>query len=143
MIYVEKYRGRVRYRPDGCDKLIRAGRELADRLGGSLVVMSALPKLDHVKSARVLEYLYSCSAGADAKMLVMYTDHPMDALIEGFKKQGVGHVLLGAPRDHSSQMGARLMYGYPKVKYYALDPAGKGAPGAGCSKACAVIVKIN
>ena len=73
----------------GCDKLIRAGRELADRLGGSLVVMSALPKLYDAETARVLEYLYSCSAGADAKMLVMYTDHPMDALIEGFKKQGV------------------------------------------------------
>ena len=112
----------------GCDKLIRAGRELADRLGGSLVVMSALPKLYDAETARVLEYLYSCSAGADAKMLVMYTDHPMDALIEGFKKQGVGHVLLGAPRDHSSQMGARLMCGYPKVKYYALDPAGRACP---------------
>ena len=56
----------------GCDKLIRAGRELADRLGGSLVVMSALPKLYDAETARVLEYLYSCSAGADAKMLAMY-----------------------------------------------------------------------
>lgn len=112
----------------GCDRLIRAGRELADRLGGRLVVMSALPRLYDAETARVLEYLYSCSTGADAEMLVMYTSHPMEALTDGFKKQGVGHVLLGAPRDRSSQMGARLMYGYPSVRYYMLDPAGRACP---------------
>lgn len=108
-----------------CDKLINAGRELADSVDAALVVMSALPRLYDVQTAQVLEYLYSCSTQAGAQMLVMYTDHPMDALIDGFKKQNVGHVLLGAPRDHSSQMGARLMYAYPNVKYYALDPQGK------------------
>ena len=113
----------------GCDKLISAGRELADRLDAPLVVMSALPRLYDAQTAQVLEYLYSCSTRAGAQMLVMYTAHPMDALIDGFKKQNVGHVLLGAPRDRSSQMGARLMSAYPGVKYYALDPQGKACLG--------------
>lgn len=107
-----------------CDRLIRAGRELADRQGSALVVMSALPRLYDSSTAQVLEYLYSCSAQADARMLVMYTDRPMEALAEGFDRQGVGHVVLGEPRSRSSQMGARLMCACPQVNYYALDRAG-------------------
>lgn len=45
----------------GCDKLIRAGRELADQMNAELVVMSALPRLYDAQTAQVLEYLYSCS----------------------------------------------------------------------------------
>lgn len=108
-----------------CDRLICAGRELADRLGGQLVVMSALPRLYDEETARVLEYLYSTSVRAGAQMLVMYTSRPMEALVDGFCKRSVGHVVLGEPGRHSSQMGARLMCGYPHVNYYALDAAGR------------------
>ena len=91
-----------------CDQLIRAGRELADSTGGALVVMSALPRLAH----------------AGAQMLVMYTNRPFEALTDGFKKHGIGHVLLGEPRRRSSQMRTRLKGGYPGAKYYALDQSG-------------------
>lgn len=108
-----------------CDKLIHAGRELADELGGELVVMSALPKLYDSETARELEYLYTCSTQVGAQMLVMYTSDPMEALRNGFAKQDIGHVVLGAPGKHSTQMGARLMGGYPQAKYYSLDAAGR------------------
>ncbi|MGI6184805.1 MAG: hypothetical protein ACOYIH_11965 [Candidatus Fimadaptatus sp.] len=108
-----------------CDKLIHAGRELADELGGELVVMSALPRLYDGETARVLEYLYSCSTQSGAQMLVMYTNEPMEALRQGFEQQHIGHVLLGAPGRRSSQMGARLMGGYPQARYYSLDSAGR------------------
>lgn len=107
-----------------CDQLIRAGRELADSTGGALVVMSALPRLYGQDTARVLEYLYECSAHAGAQMLVMYTNRPFEALTDGFKKHGIGHVLLGEPRRRSSQMRTRLKGGYPGAKYYALDQSG-------------------
>ena len=108
-----------------CDRLIRAGRELADRLGCGLVVMSALPRLYDEETAKVLEYLYSTSVKADAQMLVMYTDRPMEALMDAFGKHNVGRVVLGDPGRRSSQMGARLMCGYPQADYYALDGSGR------------------
>ncbi len=119
-----------------CDQLIRAGRELADRTGGELIVMSALPRLYGQDTARVLEYLYECSAHVGAEMLVMYTDRPLEALTDGFKKRGIGHVLLGEPRRRSSQLRARLMGGYPGARYYSLDASGRAAQAlqpAGCA----------
>lgn len=111
-----------------CDRLIKAGRDLADKLGCDLAVMSALPRLYDGETAKVLEYLYSCSAQAGAEMLVMYTDKPMEALLNALSKRGVAHVILGQPKRKSTQMGTRLMCGYPQATYYMLDRASQAYP---------------
>lgn len=107
-----------------CDRMIRAGRELADSTGGKLIVMSALPRLYDEAAARVLDYLYQCSSKADAKMFVMYTDHPLRALSAGLSQEYIGHVVLGEPLRSSAQLRARLMCEYQSAKYYSPDPAG-------------------
>lgn len=81
-----------------CDRLIRAGRKIADETGTSLQVLCVQPtSAGYETSCEELEYLRQTARDAQAEMTVYFNDDA--ALIAvGFVKQiGAVHIVTGMP----------------------------------------------
>ena len=79
-----------------CDRLIRAGRRLADTFGCVLEVQN-IARFGSVPDPEAIEHLYQVSRDAGARMAVHYSEDPERSLV-GLLAEGLPHyVVTGMP----------------------------------------------
>jgi K+-sensing histidine kinase KdpD len=80
----------------GCDRLIRTGRRIADRLHTPLQVLCVQPtSAGYDASGEELEYLRQTSRDADAEMTVFFHDEAALVALGFMKRSGAVHVVTG------------------------------------------------
>lgn len=81
-----------------CERLIRAGRLIADLSKTSLLVINvSSPNLSE-NDAKALEYLFQVSKENGAEMTVLYSDEPMRQLAKFIKENKAVNVVTGVAR---------------------------------------------
>lgn len=108
-----------------CDRLIVAGRRIADEKGGSLQVLCVQPTSSgyDVRSDEI-EYLRVTSVKANAEMTVFFHDDP--ALIAaGFVRQiGAKHIVTGMPDNRADGFVEIIHSLVPSVPISMVSPEG-------------------
>lgn len=79
-----------------CDRLIVAGRALADREGLALQVVN-VSRLGSVPSPEAMEHLYQVSREHGAVMRAEYSENPEKTIVGLLKDQSPAHVVTGLP----------------------------------------------
>jgi len=84
-----------------CDRLIRAGRAVADMTDTDLSVINvATPQRENDPAA--MEYLFRVSAEHGGEMAVLYSEAVAKAIIRYIKEGGVSYVVTGVPQPNDS-----------------------------------------
>lgn len=98
-----------------CDRLIRKGREVANRHHCRLEVISVQPKdRSAARNAQILEYLFNCARQVDAEMRVYYADDPVHEVAGWIRRHPVLMTLVGKPGKESNGFVRRLMEELPE-----------------------------
>lgn len=85
-----------------CERLIRAGRILADLTGTNLTVINvSKPDLSE-NDSRALDYLYHVSKDNDAVMVIYYSGDPYRVLGNYIKSSKASNVVTGQPQQEDS-----------------------------------------
>ena len=92
-----------------CEKLIRAGAQLAAERGGELSVLHVARTgqrfLGSEDEAAALEYLFQVSRENGADMNLTHSDDVPGAIVAFARKCGAAAVLIGMPRGRRSDLG--------------------------------------
>lgn len=87
-----------------CERLIRAGRLIADLSKTSLLVINvSSPNLSE-NDAKALEYLFQVSKENGAEMTVLYSDEPMRQLAKFIKENKAVNVVTGVAAQQNSPL---------------------------------------
>ena len=84
-----------------CDRIIRAGRALADISQTELLVVNVV-RPDSQQDTDSMEYLFSVSKQNGAEMALLYSDDVAKALIRYIKENKVANLLTGIPNEGDS-----------------------------------------
>ena len=85
-----------------CERLINAGKELADKQNLELKVLCVQPtKHANNSCLNEIEYLFSVSRNAGAEMTVYYRDDPVRAAVMYIRANRIAHVIFGGVPDIS------------------------------------------
>lgn len=84
-----------------CERLIKKGKELRDKIGGELHVVHVAREdenfLGNSKQADAIEYLYGISKLVGADMTVLRSNDVCGAITKFAEEYEVGHIILGEP----------------------------------------------
>ncbi|GFR36027.1 universal stress protein UspA [Thermobrachium celere] len=84
-----------------CERLIKKGKELRDKIDGELHVVHVAREdenfLGNSKQADAIEYLYGISKSVGADMTVLRSNDVCAAITKFATENGVGHIILGEP----------------------------------------------
>lgn len=84
-----------------CDRIIRAGRALADISNTGLLVVNVV-RPDSVQDVESMEYLFNVSKQNRAEMTLLYSDDVAKALIRFVKENKTSNLLTGIPNEGDS-----------------------------------------
>ncbi len=85
---------------DTCDRLIFAGRRLADLEQIPLKVITVQPRRAAAWLASdEVEYLFSLSKQLNAEMVILFHDYAVEAVANYIEKQDVQYILVGVPPE--------------------------------------------
>lgn len=87
-----------------CEKLIRAGRLIADLSKTALAVVNVSSPDLSKNDARALEYLFRISKESGAQMTVLYSDRPLQELERFIRGQKAQNVVTGEAAQKSSML---------------------------------------
>lgn len=105
-----------------CQRLIVAGREIADRSGTPLEVINiANPKVPQNPAA--VEFLFQISKENDAAMMVHYSDEPAKFLASLIKEKLPAYVVSGMPQSPNSLLH-KLWTRFELISFYTVDASG-------------------
>lgn len=109
-----------------CERLINAGRRLADRHHADMVVVnvSRAPDLGNLEA---LEFLYQTSKLNGALMEVHYDNDPPRYLEQLIKKQSPSIVVTGMPQQEGSLL-QKLWIRFNDTDFYLVTPEGVEQP---------------
>ena len=83
-----------------CDRLIYAGKELADRQALDLKVFCVQPKeMADGSCLNEIEYLFATSREVGAEMIVYYRNDPARAALMYIRANRIAHIVLGGVED--------------------------------------------
>lgn len=109
-----------------CERLITAGRQLADRCGTSLSVINVAG--DNVeRNPQAIEYLYQVSRDNDATMMIHYSHDPVKYLLQLIRKEMPANVVTGIPQGDNSMLH-RLWMRFGQIGFFVVDEEGKATP---------------
>ncbi len=110
-----------------CDRLIKAGAQLAAQLSAPLLVVHVAPVgaplLGSSTQSEALNYLYSLSCEVGAEMAVLRAPDTLERLIQYAQEQHVAHIVIGAGRpDGPDQrdVASLLMIRLPHVHVHVV-----------------------
>lgn len=106
----------------GCDRIIRAGRALADISGTELLVVNVV-RPDSVHDTDSMEYLFSVSKQNGAKMALLYSDDVAKALIRFVKENKVANLLTGIPNEGDS-VTTKIWKRFTHVTFFVVEQDG-------------------
>ncbi len=102
-----------------CDKLIKAGRILADFSGTELTVVNVA--LDGApQDPRSMEHLFKETSAHGGEMIVLYHSDASKAIIKYLKSNKVANVLSGTPTSENSMI-FKLWNRFTHINYYTVD----------------------
>ncbi len=98
-----------------CARLVKAGHMLRmmDYPGYSMRVLSVQPRDRVGVGAPALQYLFDVSSEADAEMIVLYSDDPVQAAIEYIGQSRAMHIVHGQNASGRSEFIEELKEGLP------------------------------
>lgn len=111
---------------ESCDRLIVAGQHLSNLTGLPLKVITVRPRHDKAWMASAeLEYLFRFAAGRKAEMIVLFSDHPADAVIDYLTTNESHTVIVGAPPDFDQSVFiTALSDALPEIPLLCIAPDG-------------------
>ena len=105
-----------------CDRLILAGRQLADTQGCVLQVQN-IAQFGNTPDPEAIEHLYRTSLNAGARMTVHYSEDPERSLVQLLADSLPHYVVTGMPGGGSDLL-PRLWTRFEYLTFYTVDPAG-------------------
>lgn len=105
-----------------CERLIHAGRRLADQENMTLEVIN-VARLGTIPNPEAIERLYQVSRENSAVMTVHYCEEPEKTLVEKLKDQKPAFVVTGMP-GHGSTLLQRLWTRFEYLSFYSVDADG-------------------
>ena len=106
-----------------CDRLILAGRQLADTLGCVLQVQN-IAQFGNTPDPEAIEHLYRTSLDAGAIMTVHYSENPEQSLVQLLGEELPHYVVTGMPGGGSDLL-PRLWTRFEYLTFYTVDAAGE------------------
>ena len=106
-----------------CDRLIMAGRRLADAYGCVLEVQN-IARFGSIPDPAAIEHLYQTSRDAGARMAVHYSEDPERSLIQTLAEELPHYVVTGMPGGDSDLL-PRLWTRFEYLTFYTVDDAGE------------------
>ena len=105
-----------------CDRIIRAGRALADISGTGLLVVNVV-RPDSQQDTESMEYLFSVSKQNNAEMALLYSDDVAKALIRFIKENKVANLLTGIPNEGDS-VTTKIWKRFTHVTFFVVEQDG-------------------
>ena len=105
-----------------CDRIIRAGRALADISGTGLLVVNVV-RPDSQQDTDSMEYLFSVSKQNNAEMALLYSDDVAKALIRFVKENKVANLLTGIPNEGDS-VTTKIWKRFTHVTFFVVEQDG-------------------
>ena len=105
-----------------CDRLIYAGRQLADQNRCTLEVLN-IARFGAEPDPQAIEHLYQTSREANARMTVRYSEEPERSLTQTLTEQLPRIVVTGMPGGGSDLL-PRLWTRFEYLTFYTVDPDG-------------------
>ena len=105
-----------------CDRIIRAGRALADVTKTELAVINVV-RTNHCYDAASIEYLFSVSRDNGAEMVLLYSEDVAKAIIRYIKDNRVAHLLTGIPAKGDSVTG-KIWSKFSHINFFVVEEDG-------------------
>ena len=109
-----------------CERLIRAGRQLAERDGTVLEVVN-VAAAGVERNPEAIEHLYRISKENDAAMMIHYSDEPARFIIQLIRERSPSNVVTGLPQKNNSLLH-KIWMRFEQVSFFTVDHAGKLSP---------------
>ena len=105
-----------------CDRIIRAGRTLANLSNTELVIINVVRPSQH-QDAASMEYLFSVSKDNDAEMVLLYSEDVAKAIIRYIKDNKVSYLLTGIPAKGDSVTG-KIWSRFSHINFFVVEENG-------------------
>lgn len=105
-----------------CDRIIRAGRMLADITKTELSVVNVVNP-DVIQDTDSMEYLFSVSKQNGAQMALLYSNDVAKAIIRYVKENKVSYLLTGVPNEGDS-VATRIWKRFSHVSFFVVEQDG-------------------
>ena len=105
-----------------CDRIIRAGRTLANLSGTELAVINVV-RSEAAQNPESMEYLFSVSKENDAEMALLYSNDVAKAIIHYVKSNKVSCLLTGIPQEGDS-VTTRIWSKFTHVTFFVVEQDG-------------------
>lgn len=105
-----------------CDRIIRAGRALADISNTELLVVNVV-RPDSIQDTDSMEYLFGVSKQNRAEMVLLYSDDVSKAIIRFVKGNKVSNLLTGIPSEKNS-ITAKIWKRFTHISFFIVENDG-------------------
>lgn len=109
-----------------CERLIVAGRELAQRTDTQLEVIN-VANPQQPQNPEAIEFLFQVSKENDAVMMVHYSDEPARCIVDLIKEQRPACVVSGMPQQENSLLH-KIWTRFQNTGFYTVSEEGELAP---------------
>ncbi len=109
-----------------CERLITAGRGLADRCGTALSVINVAEDKAE-RNPQAIEYLYQVSRDNDATMVIHYSDDSVKYLTQLIREEMPANVITGMPKGGSSLLH-RIWMRFEQISFFVVNEEGEAVP---------------
>lgn len=105
-----------------CDRIIRAGKALADMTKTELAVINVV-RPDYCYDSGSIEYLFSVSRENEAEMVLLYSEDVAKAIIRYIKDNSVANLLTGIPAKGDS-VTAKIWSKFSHINFFVVEQDG-------------------
>ena len=105
-----------------CERLIRAGRQMADRDGTTLEVIN-VAAVGAERNPEAIEYLYRISKENDAVMMIHYSDEPARFITQLIRECCPSNVVTGLPQKSNSMLH-KIWMRFEQISFFTVDHDG-------------------
>ena len=106
-----------------CDRIISAGRGIADFFDTELVVINVAAS-SHSQDPESIEYLFSVASENRAQMAVCYSDNIAKTIINFIKENKVSHMLTGVPQEGNS-VTTKIWNRFTHITFFVVEHNGE------------------
>ena len=107
-----------------CERIIRAGRSIANLTDTSLLVINLSPIDSTAQSGEAIEHLFRISQQNDAEMSVFYSEKTLKVLTTFIKKNHAVNVVTGMPQQQNSVL-SKMWSKLGGVSFFTVDASGE------------------
>ena len=110
-----------------CERLIKKGAHLREKLGGDLYVIHVAKEgvnfLGNQKEAEALEYLFDISKNVGAELTVLRANNIISTIEKFAVEKSIGHIILGETTDDFNDDGIikEIRDSLPSCEFYIMS----------------------